>query len=43
MHVMLQSDTAATTFFSFVLVQLLFEGAANGVYFVGKPADSNDD
>ena len=33
-------DAMATIFLLFVLVRLLFEG---GVYFVGKPAGSNDD
>jgi len=30
----------ATIFSLLVLVQLLFEG---GIYFIGKPADSNND
>ena len=38
--VFLRSDAVATIFFSlFILVRLLFKG---GVYFVGKPMDSND-
>ena len=39
--VFLRSDATATIFFSlFILVQLLFKGL---VYFVEKPAGSNDD
>ena len=38
--IFLQSDAAATIFLAVCFMRLLFEG---GVYFVGKPADSNND